>query len=73
MLDILSGAPNSGFPGRRVRKLSRATSLGAESQAASTATSVTMTPEKGQGQGQAKNADGLQEAEVLSQSEEETA
>ena len=66
----MSGTPNSGFPGRKVRKLTRAASLGGESQggtscageSAQGAQSVVIsTPEKGVDE----------DPEVLSQSEPE--
>ena len=73
MVDIMSGTPNSGFPGRKVRKLTRAASLGGESQggtscageSAQGAQSVVIsTPEKIE-----KGVD--EDPEVLSQSEPE--
>jgi hypothetical protein len=47
MVDIMSGKPNSGFPGRKVRQLCKALSLGGESEPASCASTEGLeTPSK---------------------------
>lgn len=75
-MDILSGKPKSGFPGRRVRKLTRESSLGTAADAEAQAQAAAALSAGGQSVEQAVVDDGAstqggRDGEVLSTSEPE--
>ena len=76
LMDILSGKPKSGFPGRRVRKLTRESSLGTAADAEAQAQAAAAVSARGQSVEEASvdgasTQGGRDAAEVLSTSEPE--
>lgn len=77
LMDILSGKPKSGFPGRRVRKLTRESSLGtaadaeAQAQAAAAALSAGGQSAEQAVADEGASTQGVRDGEVLSTSEPE--
>ena len=73
LVDIMSGTPNSGFPARKLRRLTKAASLGGDSQSVSAPSAETSSNAGASTTAEspiaAKHAAG--ESEVLSASEEE--
>ena len=67
LVDILSGKPHNGFPGRKIRVLSRAASLGAETQSTHTPGGPDLETSTSAGQ----QADPTGDGEVLTDSEKE--
>lgn len=72
-MDILSGKPKSGFPGRRVRKLTRESSLGTAADAEAQAQAAAAVSAGGQSveQDDGASTQGGRDPEVLSTSEPE--
>ena len=69
LVDIMSGTPNSGFPARTLRRLTKAASLGGDSAPSAETSSNAGASTTAESPIAAKHAAG--ESEVLSASEEE--